>query len=242
VEIGTECRAGYHFAAFNLADSITVGVAMLVIDGLFGGAEAGKKASNEEVVMRPNAWTGLAAIGAVLALAGCSNGTRQPLGMTQGAPDESQTVGHIPLTVPPDYNVRPPAQGAPAPQEGTAAEPAQTPPSANNGGTAPATGDNASGTAPATGDTGSGTAAATGDNASGTAPATGDTGSEPAQSAGEVALLQNAGAAGIDPGIRTQIDTDTAARVERDQTLISRLVLWGTAEPEGQTPIITTRK
>jgi signal peptidase II len=38
---------GYHFAAFNLADSaITVGVAMLLIDGLFGRAENAKKARN----------------------------------------------------------------------------------------------------------------------------------------------------------------------------------------------------
>jgi signal peptidase II len=38
---------GYHFAAFNLADSaITVGVAMLLIDGLFGRAEKAKKAPN----------------------------------------------------------------------------------------------------------------------------------------------------------------------------------------------------
>src|SRR5215468_10331103 len=38
---------GYHFAAFNLADSaITVGVAMLLIDGLFGRAESAKKAPN----------------------------------------------------------------------------------------------------------------------------------------------------------------------------------------------------
>ena len=72
--------------------------------------------------------------------------------------------------------------------------------------------------------------------------ATGDTASGQAQSAGEVALLQNAGAAGIDPGIRSQIDTESAARVERDPALISRLVLWGTAAPEGGTTIITTRK
>ncbi len=159
--------------------------------------------------MRPNARMCLVVIGAVLALAGCSNGARQPLGMTQGSPDDSQTVAHAPLTVPPDYNVRPPEQGAPGPQEGTAAEQAQTPLSANDGGTA---------------------------------PATGDTASEPAQSAGEVALLQNAGAAGIDPGIRSQIDTESAAQVERDPDLISRLVLWRTAEPQGQTPIITIRK
>jgi hypothetical protein len=115
-------------------------------------------------------------------------------------------VAHAPLTLPPDYNLRP---GATPAQEGTAAGQAQTPLDANNGGTA---------------------------------PATGDTVSEQAQSAGEVALLQNAGAAGIDPGIRAQIDTDGAAQVERDPALISRLVLGGTVEPQGGTPIITTRK
>jgi Protein of unknown function (DUF3035) len=180
-----------------------------VIDGLFDGAETAKKASNSEVVMRSNARMCLVAIGAVLALAGCSSSKPQPLGMTQGSPDESQSVAHAPLTVPPDYNVRPPAPGTPSPQEGTAAEQAQAPLAATNGETAPATGDTASG---------------------------------PAQSAGEVALLQNAGAAGIDPGIRSQIDTETAAQVERDPALISRLVLWRTTEPASQTPIITIRK
>jgi len=182
---------------------------MPVFDGLFGGAETAKKAANSEVVMRSNAWMYLAVIGAVLSLGGCSSGTPQPLGMTQGSPGESQAVAHAPLTVPPDYNLRPNAPGAPAPQAGTAAEQAQTPPAADNGGTAPATGDTAGG---------------------------------PAQSAGEVALLQNAGAAGIDPGIRSQIDTETAAQVERDPVLISRLVLWRTTEPASQTPIITVRK
>jgi hypothetical protein len=180
-----------------------------VIDGLFGGAETAKKASNQEVVMRCNARMCLVAIGAALALGGCSSGAPQPLGMTRGSPDDLVSVAHAPLTLPPDYNMRPPAQGAPAPQEGTAVGQAQTPLSANDGGTA---------------------------------PATGDTASEPAQSAGEVALLQNAGAAGIDPGIRSQIDMESAAHVERDPDLISRLVLGRTVEPQGQTPIITIRK
>jgi hypothetical protein len=68
----------------------------------------------------------------------------------------------------------------------------------------------------------------------GTATAGGYNGSsDAAQSSGEVALLQNAGAAGIDPGIRTQIDSETAAQIERDQTLIERLVFWRTPEPYG---------
>ena len=181
---------------------------MLAIDGLFGGAEPAKKAPNEEVVMRSSACVCLVAIGAVLALGGC-NGKPQPLGMTQGSPDQLQSVAHMPLTVPPGYNMRPPETGAASPQEGTAAGQAQTSLSADNGGTAPATGDTASG---------------------------------PAQSAGEVALLQNAGAAGIDPGIRDQMDTESSAQVERDPALISRLVLAGTAQPAGQAGIITTRK
>ena len=187
--------------------------------------------------MRSNGWMSLLAVAAVLSLSGCGGQVRQALGMTKHSPDEFLTVAHAPLTLPPDYNLRPPAPGAPRPQEGTAAEQAQTALYANNGGTAPALG-----------------------AASGTS-------GEAAQSAGEVALLQNAGAAGIDPGIRAQIDTETAAQVERDQSLIERLVFWRSAAPygtvvdpaaeakrlqenqalgkpitEGETPIITRRK
>jgi hypothetical protein len=53
------------------------------------------------------------------------------------------------------------------------------------------------------------------------------------QSTGEVALLQNAGATGIDPEIRAQIDQETAAQIERDQSLIERLVFWRNPEPYG---------
>ena len=104
-------------------------------------------------------------------------------------------------------------------------------------------------------------------NNGGTAPTSYDEQTDSAQSGGEVALLQNAGAAGVDPGIRAQIDSETAAQVERDQTLIERLVFWHTPEPygtvvdpvaeakrlqenqalgkpvtEGETPIITRRR
>ncbi len=187
--------------------------------------------------MRSKGWMSVVAVGAAFALSGCGGGVRQALGMTKHSPDEFLTVSHPPLTLPPDFNLQPPEPGAPRPQEGTAAEQAQTALYANNGGTAPAL------------------SAASGAS------------NEAAQSAGEVALLQNAGAAGIDPGIRAQIDTETAAQIERDQTLISRLVFWRTAAPygtvvdpvaeskrlqenqalgkpvtEGETPIITRRK
>src|SRR5215813_12221714 len=145
--------------------------------------------------MRANRWMGPTAVGlAMLALSGCGNDVRQALGMTKQSPDEFQVVAHAPLTMPPDYNLRPPQPGAPRPQEGTAAEQAQTALYAGSG------------------------------NSLLPAEASADPSAEAAQSSGEMALLQNAGASGIDPGIRQQIDAETAAQIERDQTLIERLV------------------
>ena len=186
--------------------------------------------------MRFNWWMSLGAIGLLLAVSGCGGQVRQALGMTKQSPDEFQVVAHAPLTLPPDYNLRPPEPGAPRPQEGTAAQQAQTALYSNSDGSSMSTG-------------------------------AFDAPVETAQSGGEVALLQSAGAAGIDPGIRAQIDAETAAQIERDQTLIERLVFWRTPEPygtlvdpaaeakrlqenqalgkpvtEGQTPIITTRR
>src|SRR5262245_51822088 len=133
--------------------------------------------------MRSNWWVCLVAAGAVLSLSGCGGQVRQALGMTKHSPDEFLTVAHAPLTMPPDYSLRPPEPRAPRPQEGTAAQQAQIALYANNGGTAPELGTPSS------------------------------SGSDSAQSSGQVALLQNAGAAGIDPGIRAQIDNETAAQI-----------------------------
>jgi DUF3035 family protein len=187
--------------------------------------------------MRSNWWMSLVAAGALLSLSGCGGGVRQALGMTKQSPDEFQVVAQVPLTMPPDFNLRPPAPGAPRPQEGTASQQGETALLSSSGGTASALG----------------------------SPS--DTGSGGSQSNGEVALLQNAGATGINPDIRQQIDAETAAQVERDKGLIERLVFWRTPQPygtvvdpvaeskrlqenqalgkpvtEGETPIITVRR
>jgi hypothetical protein len=57
---------------------------------------------------------GFAALGA--GLSGCQS-TAQALGMTKVVPDEFRVVTKAPLTVPPDYSLRPPAPGQPRPQE-----------------------------------------------------------------------------------------------------------------------------
>jgi hypothetical protein len=61
-------------------------------------------------------------MGAVLA--GCSN-WKQTLGIEPLPPDEFAVESRAPLTIPPDFNLRPPAPGAPRPQEVSSASKAQ---------------------------------------------------------------------------------------------------------------------
>ena len=60
----------------------------------------------------------------MLALAACG-GFREQLGLTKQSPDEFRVVSRAPLTVPPDFSLRPPEPGAPRPQEGTSAQQAE---------------------------------------------------------------------------------------------------------------------
>lgn len=53
-----------------------------------------------------------------LGVAGCS-GVRKQLGLNRSAPDEFRVVSRAPLTVPPEFSLRPPQPGAPRPQVGT---------------------------------------------------------------------------------------------------------------------------
>ncbi len=60
----------------------------------------------------------------VLALSACS-GVRKQLGLTKQSPDEFKVVSQAPLTLPPDYTLRPPQPGIPRPQVGTTSQQAK---------------------------------------------------------------------------------------------------------------------
>jgi hypothetical protein len=53
----------------------------------------------------------------LLLLGGCSDGLSRTFGLTRDAPDEYTVTTRAPLSMPPDYNLRPPRPGAPRPQE-----------------------------------------------------------------------------------------------------------------------------
>jgi hypothetical protein len=51
---------------------------------------------------------------------------RQAMGIERSGPDEFAVESRAPLTIPPDFDLRPPQPGAPRPQEKTAAEKARS--------------------------------------------------------------------------------------------------------------------
>lgn len=63
---------------------------------------------------------GLSALG----LGACSS-TKEQLGLNKSTPDEFMVVKNAPLSMPPDYSLRPPQPGAPRPQERAAAQAAR---------------------------------------------------------------------------------------------------------------------
>jgi hypothetical protein len=73
------------------------------------------------IKMRLNRFAAALALTAALGplgagLAGCGSAA-QALGVTKVTPDEFRVVTKAPLTVPPDFSLRPPAPGEPRPQE-----------------------------------------------------------------------------------------------------------------------------
>lgn len=56
----------------------------------------------------------LAAVAAILALSACSS-MKKELGIGRNSPDEFMVVKRAPLTMPPDYDLRPPVEGAAPP-------------------------------------------------------------------------------------------------------------------------------
>jgi hypothetical protein len=141
------------------------------------------------------------------AVAGCSS-TKEMLGLTKRSPDEFQVVSRAPLSMPPDYSLRPPTPGAPRPQEGTTREQAQ---------------------GIVTGHTDRNLTTMAPDQI----PSIGEGEQTSTESAGESAFLQSASMTGIDPNIRKLVDEETTADQDASQTFLDDLIFWRAPEPYG---------
>ena len=85
---------GYHWPAFNLADSfICIGAVLIICDGLL-------------VRKCDNTTTSFILLAAALFLSGCGL-TKEDLGMAASKPDETQVTRRNQLVIPPDFDVRP---------------------------------------------------------------------------------------------------------------------------------------
>jgi hypothetical protein len=143
-----------------------------------------------------------------LGLGGCDS-AKEMLGLTKRSPDEFQVVSRAPLSMPPDFSLRPPTPGAARPQEGTVQDQAKS---------------------IVTGYSGRSTTSLAPDQI----PSIGEgEASQTAESAGESAFLQSAGMTGVDPNIRKLVDQETATDEEDSKSVLDSLIFWRKPEPYG---------
>ncbi len=132
-----------------------------------------------------------------LALAGCGQGSvKETLGLDRKPPDEFRVVARPPLSVPPDFSLRPPAEGS----EVTGSD---VPASKQAQGMVFGTEDSSS------------------LRSGGAETAVMSVSSRDADSAGDTQLLQRAGAGNADSGIREKIRAETP--VQEDKTYLEKL-------------------
>ncbi len=133
--------------------------------------------------------TAIALIAAAAAATGCSSMSRA-LGAGKVAPDEFRVVTRAPLTLPPDYSLRPPNPGEPRPQELAPDAEAREALFGQDQGRA--------------------------------------------ASPGERALVSAAGAEVLDPGVRDQVDYESAGIVRRSEGFADRVLSFGRDDEDGE--------
>ncbi len=139
---------------------------------------------------------------AVLALTACE-GVKKQFGLTKQSPDEFRVVARAPLTLPPDFTLRPPEPGAVRPQEGTTVQQARK------------------------------AVFRTDQSKSlSTVPVSASTSATQGRSAGELSLLKAAGADKTDLDIRALVDEE-ANSLRNDQGFLEALVFWRDREDPG---------
>jgi hypothetical protein len=145
-----------------------------------------------------------ASLGILALLAGCSD-VSDSLGFGRNPPDEFAVVDRPPLTIPPDFNLRPPRPGAPRPQDSSATRQASKLLFGSDARVTTTADRNAFGYGGASGD--------------------------PVRSDAEKALLSSAGAEHAEQDIRQLVDREAAQKVVGSRHLVDELLWWRKTEP-----------
>jgi hypothetical protein len=191
------------------------------------------------------------------ALAGCSGGVQESLGLKKKAPDEFAVVRNAPLSLPPNFNLRPPKKG----EVGFGREPqrdqarglliggsatsrnssqiAAARAQAELANSRPATAPVQFAFHPGRLDQALGDLRDYGLNRAGQGrviqASTGAAAPAPraVSAPGERALLANLGAADVDPNIRRKVDEESALLAEDDRNIVERMMFWRKLNPPG---------
>jgi hypothetical protein len=199
----------------------------------------------------------LATAGAMLA--GCSGGVQESLGLKKKAPDEFSVVRNAPLSLPPNFSLRPPKQGAvgegrePQRDQARALLVSRSATSQNSSQLAAARAqaelaNSTPASAPvqfafhpgridqALGDlreyrlNGASNGEVIQASARTGAP---QVARAPDTAPGESALLANLGAANVNPNIRRQVDEESALLAEDDRNIVEQMMFWRKLNPPG---------
>lgn len=181
---------------------------------------------------RPNRLNLILVLPALALLAGCGEEMRKSFGLGKNAPDEFAVVRRAPLSLPPDFALRPPQPGAVRPQEGTVTDQARStvlgqadqasarpvdPAAPSASPRAPVAAGNIGGAAPPSPQAAALRRAPTPDPAG------------PSQA--EISLLRQVGADKSLPNIRSVITEDLAKLADADSRFIDSLLVWQKKEP-----------
>lgn len=151
----------------------------------------------------------LCTVAVAVTLSGCGNQVRETLGLNRQAPDEFQVVSRPPLTLPPEYRLRPPEPGAPPRGMGTAQDMGRTA---------------LTGAQPAQQSTLFGQPVSSAPTA---------TASRSNLSGGEQALLAAAGAQNVPADIRATVNRESSILADEGRPFTDRLVFWRDPEEPG---------
>lgn len=173
-------------------------------------------------------------IALAFAVVGCSSGLKNDLGLSKKAPDEFAVVKNAPLSLPPDFNLRPPKPGEIGDGRLEQRDQARALLVSDRGVQAPA--------APVLpsysfvagrddqtlGDVSEHILLA---SAGGGAVAT--AGTPTVRAPGERALLSRLNAADTDPNIRRRVDEEAQVMAADDRTVVEKLMFWRKLNPPG---------